>query len=71
MDRIQKQKDIALIVSVIVYIIILAGLYMIFILLGIESIKAAVESAVISTTIITLVILYLFGRIWKKELKLK
>jgi len=37
-------------------------------LVGIDHAKALVESIVVSTTLITLVILYLFGKIWKKEL---
>jgi len=69
MDRIQKEKDVALVTSILAYIAITIALYTAFLLAGIDWIKAAVESVVISATIITLIILYLFGKIWKKELK--
>jgi len=68
MDSIQKQKDVALVTSILVYICIAAMLYYTFLLVGIDHAKALVESIVVSTTLITLVILYLFGKIWKKEL---
>jgi len=68
MDRIQKEKDVALACSVLAYIGIVTALYYAFVLAGIDSIKAAVEAVVISATLITPVILYLFGRVWEKEL---
>jgi len=68
MDSIQKEKDVALICSVLVYAGIVTALYYAFLLAGIDSVKAAVEAVVISATLITPVILYLFGRVWKREL---
>ena len=66
-NRFRKQKYVSMVLSIMIYILIIATLYYGFIAVGIDHIKALVESIVISTTIITLVILYLFGRIWKRE----
>jgi hypothetical protein len=71
MDRLQKEKDVALIGSVLAFMAIAIMLYLVFLLAGIDSINAAVESIVISSTIVTVIILYLFGKIWKKELGIK
>jgi hypothetical protein len=71
MDRIQKEKDIALVISFLAYIGIATALYWAFLAIGIPSMQALVESIIISTTLITLVILYFFGKIWKKELGMK
>jgi hypothetical protein len=68
MDRLQKEKDVAKIFSVLAYVGIFVALYSAFLLAGIDQAKALIESVVISATTVTLVILYLFGKIWKKEL---
>ena len=67
----KKAKLCASIISVIVFLVMAYALYYAFMMAGIDSLKAIVESIVISTTLITLVALFLFGRIWKKELKTK
>ncbi|RLI97948.1 MAG: hypothetical protein DRO99_02020 [Candidatus Aenigmatarchaeota archaeon] len=66
--HVQKCKDMAFVVSILSYISITAALYFAFLGIGIESIKALIEAIVISATLVTLVVLYLFGRIWKMEL---
>jgi hypothetical protein len=71
MERIQKEKDVALVISILAYIGITLALYSAFLLAGIDWPKALVESIVISATLITLVILYLYGKIWRKELGLR
>ncbi len=67
MNKIQKQKYIAFWTTVIVYVFFIYSLYNIFLLAGIDWTKALIESVVISTTLITMAGLYLFGRVWKKE----
>ncbi len=64
-----KEKDIAFWVSVLVYICFIYALYNIFLLAKIDWAQAFLEAMVISTTLVTMVALYLYGRIWKKELK--
>lgn len=67
MDRIQKEKDVAAVASALAYIGIAASLYAVFSMAGVDPLKSLVESLVVSATIVTLVVLYLFGRIWKRE----
>ena len=71
MDNIQKEKDIALICSIVAYVAITILLYFGFVVAGIDSLKAVMESVVISSTLITVIILYLYGKIWKKELGIR
>ena len=64
----RKEKIINVILSVIKFLGVVTALYYIFTGLGIEHDKAVIEAIVIATAIITPIVLYLFGRTWKKEL---
>ena len=61
----EKQNAMAVIASILAYLAITTALYYAIQLAGIDQLKAAVEAIVIAATLVTLVILYLFGRIWK------
>ena len=67
----QNEKALALIGSAFSYIAIVLALYNAFIYLDIDYINALLEAMVIASTIVTMVILYLFGRIWKRELGIR
>lgn len=63
----KKEKTAALACSAAAFIVICFAMYSIFVLIGLDHIKAIIESIILSATIDTLVILYLFGKIWLKE----
>ncbi len=65
----RKEKTLNVILSVIKFLGVVIALYYIFTGLGIEQDKAAIEALVIGSAIITPIVLYLFGRTWKKEIK--
>lgn len=55
-------------VSVAVFIAVVFALHYAFVGFGIDPGKAGVEAVVITAAVITMVVLYLFGRTWKREL---
>ncbi len=63
----KMHKALGIALSAAVYAALIFLLYHIFLAAGIDYAKAVVESVIISTTAITLLILYLLGRIWKEE----
>lgn len=63
----RKEKIMNVILSAIKFLGVVIALYYIFTGLGIEQDKAVIEALVIGSAIITPVVLYLFGRTWKKE----
>jgi len=57
-------------VTAVVYTITTMGLYYGLRIIGIDAIESMVESIVIATTLITLLILFLLGAKWREELEL-
>ena len=64
----RKEKIMNVILLAIKFLGVVIALYYIFTGLGIEHDKAVIEALVIGSAIITPIVLYLFGRTWKKEL---
>ena len=65
----KMENILNLVLSIVIFLVVLLALYYAFLGLGIEHDKAMIEALVIGSAIITPVILYLFGRTWKKEIK--
>lgn len=66
--NLKKEKTANVILSVIIFLGLVLALHYAFAGLGIEEDKAIVEAVIISSAIITPIVLYLFGRTWKKEM---
>lgn len=64
----ETEKDLNIILSVVIFIVVMLALHYTFIGLGIEPGKAIVEALVMASAIITPVVLYLFGRTWKRDI---
>ena len=66
-----REMVLNLVLSVVKFLGLVLFLYYVFIGMGIEEGKAVIEALIIASAIITLVVLYLFGRTWKKELGMR
>ncbi len=67
--NLEEERTSNIILSVVVFAVVVLALYYCFLGLGIDPGKAGIEALVIGSAIITPVILYLFGKTWKKEIK--
>ena len=66
--NLEEEKSSNIILSLVVFAVVVLALYYAFMGFGIDPGKAGIEAVVIGSAIITPVVLYLFGRTWKKEL---